>query len=335
ARALKDEHSTIVCLAVDHLGAMGPQAASALPLLAEKLQDYELPCRLEVAVTLEKIAPGKTWAIRALAEMALDEDEEATTALAGLGPAAGTAVPILVKALNDPDEDTRGAACQVLAKIGPRAKGAVWTLQGLMHDESFEVRIAAREALWRIAPGQVDRDLPEVLGVAGAVWRNFGEKNKDWNEENSWVPVAATEEQTRILLGALEDESPAVRINGVIGLIAIAPEQEQILPTFVAMMDDMDPTVRLAATLGTGLYAPTSREAFDTLVQRCKHRDPIEAGAAAASLFVGTHNKVEQAAPYLSAALEDREVWIRRLAVGIAKEELPSWRSEKGKPVVD
>jgi HEAT repeat protein len=69
------------------------------------------------------------------------------------------AVPVLIKALRDPDASVRGAAACSLEAFGAEAKGAVPALLELLKDEDEYARGAAAEA-----SGQID---PEAAAKAG------------------------------------------------------------------------------------------------------------------------------------------------------------------------
>jgi HEAT repeat protein len=62
----------------------------------------------------------------------------------------GTAVPALIRALNDSDAEVRLAVIRALGRIGPSAKGAVPVLTRMREDEDSRVRAAVVGALGRI-----------------------------------------------------------------------------------------------------------------------------------------------------------------------------------------
>jgi HEAT repeat protein len=70
-----------------------------------------------------------------------------------IGPGATAAVPDLIRALNNADDNLRAAAATALGKIGGGAKDAIRSLTKLQKDEAFAVRQAAARALRVIDPG--------------------------------------------------------------------------------------------------------------------------------------------------------------------------------------
>jgi HEAT repeat protein len=58
--------------------------------------------------------------------------DQAAQTLARIGPAAEAAVPELLAALDDPDEDVRRSVIRALGQIGPAAADAVPALLGVV-----------------------------------------------------------------------------------------------------------------------------------------------------------------------------------------------------------
>jgi HEAT repeat protein len=104
-RALKRPDPAVRRRAVFNLGAIGPDAAEAVPALAEILtEDSDAELRHQAALTLVKMAPASEAAVPALAR-ALEEDAvpavrmNAVIALDLLGTRARPATPVLIRAL--------------------------------------------------------------------------------------------------------------------------------------------------------------------------------------------------------------------------------------------
>ena len=72
------------------------------------------------------------------------------SAAEALGEAATRALPDLLEALKDSDEDVRYYTAQALGKIGPKAKEAVPALIEALKDSDEDVRNYAKEALAKI-----------------------------------------------------------------------------------------------------------------------------------------------------------------------------------------
>ncbi|NQT12355.1 MAG: HEAT repeat domain-containing protein, partial [Planctomycetes bacterium] len=61
-------------------------------------------------------------------------------------------VPVLIKALGEPDAITRVHAVQALGALGPLAKNAVPALKKALEDKNEDIRAMAAEALEAIGP---------------------------------------------------------------------------------------------------------------------------------------------------------------------------------------
>lgn len=73
--------------------------------------------------------------------------------ISGLGPAAASAVPALIEALDDPVAVVRFPVTVALGEIGPGAAAAVPRLKQMMEEElNDEIAAAARRAIRHIQP---------------------------------------------------------------------------------------------------------------------------------------------------------------------------------------
>jgi HEAT repeat protein len=76
--------------------------------------------------------------------------------ISGMGPAAASAVPALIEALDDPEATVRFPVTVALGEIGPAAKAAVPRLKQMMDEEiNDEIAASAKRALRRIQPDAV------------------------------------------------------------------------------------------------------------------------------------------------------------------------------------
>ncbi len=158
--ALADEKAVTRSEVLFALGAIGPDAKEAVPAIAKALKDEEVKVGYAACYALGQIGPAALEAKPALLEQLAIEDEflgmAAAWALAHIHPecteTAPKSVPLLVKALAEPDSMTRLYACESLECLGPLGKDAVEGLKKLAEDEDEDVRQAAAKALEAIAP---------------------------------------------------------------------------------------------------------------------------------------------------------------------------------------
>jgi HEAT repeat protein len=145
---------------------LSARGESAMPALARGLKDPDVRLRRNVALFLSVAGGG--WqapsqpklnigsCLRALTEALADSDARvrqlAAQAIGAIGPAGATAVPALVRLLDDhDDEGSRNTACIGLAGIGPAASDALPALRKALNDPSKDVRRFAQLAIDRIS----------------------------------------------------------------------------------------------------------------------------------------------------------------------------------------
>ncbi|MCH5372501.1 MAG: HEAT repeat domain-containing protein, partial [Planctomycetes bacterium] len=139
------------------LAAIGPDAVAAVPVLIESLASDDREVRGSACYALGKIGPAAAEAVPAL-QSRLNELEDSDKvaivwALLNIKPddeeIATRAVPILVGALDAPDEIVRAEAASAVGRIGkPAAKPEVIAeLKKLLNDPAPQVQEAAAEAL--------------------------------------------------------------------------------------------------------------------------------------------------------------------------------------------
>lgn len=110
------------------------------------------------ATAKEPVADGRTlsqW-VAELKAVAPQTRNAAAYEISGMGPAAASAVPALIEALDDSEPSVRFPVTVALAEIGPAAKAAVPKLKKMMDEEiNDEIAAAAKRALRRIQPDAV------------------------------------------------------------------------------------------------------------------------------------------------------------------------------------
>ena len=109
------------------LGAIGPQAKDAVPVLAKALEDPDYNVRWAAAEALGRIGEPAKAAVPALARTLTDKitsvRRETVVALGRIGPAAKEAIRALKIALKDEAEEVRQAAAKALKKIQAEDRG--------------------------------------------------------------------------------------------------------------------------------------------------------------------------------------------------------------------
>lgn len=190
--------------AASQLGLMGPDAAEAVPALAEALRDSAEPVRLNAAYAL---GAAGSRGVPALVEALVTQAKEVQLDAAyGLAAAGQVAVPALIEALDCADEQARGDAAYALGDMGSQAGEAVGRLARLGGDPAPFVRRHVAEAL-----GNITRQ-PETA-----------------------VPALA---------GLLGDEDPQTRFNAAYALARFGAQADAAVPALAKALEDSNRYVR-------------------------------------------------------------------------------------------
>ena len=139
------------------IGAFGPDARSAVPRIAQSLNDPQPEVRIAAAWAISQLGPAGAGAIGKLKLSLADPDVRvrslAAVALRSMGPQAAGAIPELVRALKDSAAYVRAPAADAIGSIGPAAKTAVPALiECLSTPNQVYVWRSAASALGNIGP---------------------------------------------------------------------------------------------------------------------------------------------------------------------------------------
>jgi HEAT repeat protein len=206
--------------AVGALGALGPDAAPALPHL--------------IAIIERRRDPHLIWA--------------ALNTLSRMGPAAAPAAQAVRSLLDDPASEfnVRQRAAWTLGEIGPSARDAVPSLVPLLgegdparHDPEsiWQLRVTAMIALARVSPLEAPPHIEPLLDDSG--WRlRDGAADAIALCGAPGVPT---------LLSALRSDVPRRRVAAARGLLKLGRDWPPALAALAALDDDPEPFVRWAA----------------------------------------------------------------------------------------
>lgn len=161
ADALADENPETRSEILMALAAIGPSAAPATAAVIELLGDPEEDVCYAACFALGQIGLKADAAKEHLGKCLAGDDEflcmAAAWALACTDPfseeTAAKAVPVLAKALVDPEPMTRLQAAQVLGRFGSLASDALPELEKLLEDSNADIKAAAAETIKVIKSG--------------------------------------------------------------------------------------------------------------------------------------------------------------------------------------
>ena len=165
---LGDENEATRRMAAYALAAVG---TPAVPALSEALQHTADAVRVEAAYALAQIGNAAEAVIPTLIEGTKDDNVEVRRYLAeafgSIGPDAAPAVPALIDMLdNDEDKQARFESALALAQIGPAANDAVPILEKALRDPDRYVRDNSIHALKRIDTPEAESALFDYLLMA-------------------------------------------------------------------------------------------------------------------------------------------------------------------------
>jgi len=155
-KSLKHSDAEVRRSAAIALESFGAEAAAAVPVLTQALDDADVVTQVAVTRTLGQIGlaalPGL---LQALGKPEKHVRREAIWALVRMASAAKEAVPALAGALRDSDLKVRLGAAQALGAIGPDASAAIPSLIECLKDSNLIFCRLAAQALTRLGPDAV------------------------------------------------------------------------------------------------------------------------------------------------------------------------------------
>jgi len=253
------------------LAAIGPEAAEAVPALADKVRSEDRP----------------------------DVRREAILALGAIGKASAPAVPSLIKALDDKETAVSMSAAFAIGQIGPGASQSVERLSAMLKSKDEFMRIISAWALAKIQPGDeqaLDRSVPLLAAglrsntpqVRAAAFRALG----DLRPGPTRI-LAALEEG---LKGADQDTiHEAVRLLATVGAPAV--------PKLIEALGHAKHRSFVAQVLAA--IGPPAKEAVPALVEVAKNDNHADVRSEAL-MAIANIGPGPEAVPAAVAALGDR-----------------------------
>ncbi|MEM7724857.1 MAG: HEAT repeat domain-containing protein [Cyanobacteria bacterium P01_A01_bin.45] len=179
---------------------------------------------------------------------------DAADALVNIG---SPAVPALIEALHNEDNNLRWRVASVLSDMGVEATPAVNALTSALQDEDGQVRLYATIALGNI--GEAAK--PAVPALMAAL-----------QDKEQYVRIYAPSALRKIgaeakvavpaLIGALKDLNAGVRLNAAYALGAMGKDASSAIPDLIKLLNDQKSYVRYGAVKGlSGIVAGFQDEA--------------------------------------------------------------------------
>jgi HEAT repeat protein len=296
-------HAESYVRSLARIGAPNPDAVPRLtPLLADPA------VRAETAVALIRIDPGH--AAKVMPDLIQDlqasqrQRREATVrALAELGPAAKSAVPVLAGLLRD--KELQEVVLAALGRIGPAAQEAVPALLTLVQDRSQTNGLLIGQTLIALGPGAIPA-VAEVLKDPDPVYRFWAASVLAGYGADARAALTP-------LLTALKDPTSPVRGAATLAVGQIGAEARDAVPDLMAELMSFETDIRRDAALALQKIGPAAREARRPLLECLL--DPNKEVRRFAAWAVGyVDPKYVEAVPILEAALYDQYPGVRLAA---------------------
>jgi HEAT repeat protein len=234
---------------------------------------------LMLALALPCAAQENTRSVAELVEMLGSSEKftrrEAAYQLSKIGPDAKEAVPALIKALEDPEQQVWFGAVTALSLIGPEAKEAVPALiKGLdnrgrgRRDSALQVWYRSAFALGKIGPAAIP-ELLEALSQPSTSVRSGAALALGFMEAQAKDAIAP-------LIHALGDPGEDVRQRAAEALGAIGPDA---LPGLQKALADSSPEVRTGAAFALHELGDAAKPASERLAELLKKEEDPKVAA--------------------------------------------------------
>lgn len=288
-------------VAISEIGVPDPQQ---LPNLIEALGDARAPVRCEAATSISKMGPAARDAWPVLLRELQTNNTLPDCVMAAASSLVGSlpeVAPTLFGMLSDPSETARLHAAEILATVGVKSPEEIQVLfQTLADDPSGDVRRFAAKALaLKQAP---DRGLLAVLGYAFR--RSRLEPVRLAALENlrqQKVPLSSIQ---TLLIGGLEDDAPAVRLQVIRWIRDLDLEGRFAIEALVPHLRDPDLAVRRLVIDTLRRSAGRKRELLTPIARAQRDSDPgVRCLAAETLVEMGAWDRV--AIPLLIADMRN------------------------------
>ena len=268
-------------LAAEAIGEMGEEAASAITILSESLHSDDEVLLEKVAEALGKIGKPTAVAVAALNKVAMSQNllvhEAAINALEAMGEKTNALKANYLDGAEDLDDSVRKSSIEALGKIDQDSE-IKQKILAAAKDSSAEVREKAIEAIGR-------------------------------QETNS-------EEEILLLIAALRDDDPSVRLEASISL---GTKGKAALPHLVELLKTVqDPMIQYFAIEAIGHMGEDALDAVHILMKHIQEFTGVtrcSAVMAVGNILTEREEKDPESIKFLLAiALKDSEDYVREAA---------------------
>lgn len=245
-RVLKQDNDKNRLAAIFILERIGPAAAKAVPALIEAAQHpRDFHTQYHACIALGAIGPQAKPATPVLLKLLNDKTTSirahAAEALGQIGPAIGEeAIRRLTDALGDRNHIVKQSAVIALGRLGSAAKSALPSIDKALAEETIDTRVDAVTAIYNIT-GDKQRVLPQLIAEVA------GDDDPDAAADLLATFGDAARPAVPKFIKLLSSENPDVRYNGAMALGRLGPLAKDAVPALKTLADDEYADVRDAA----------------------------------------------------------------------------------------
>jgi HEAT repeat protein len=263
--------------------------------LLTRIESPKVKERRKAARTLSHIGGRATEALPALIKALDDKDEQvrahALAAITQLGPSARPAIPRLIVALNSKQPQVRYRSALALGQVGPAAVGP---LIEAFDSNSVEQKIGAAMALARIGP--------DAVGAVNRLVHALGDADPRVHDEAARALGQVGLKSVPPTLAALSTGNTSVRSGALLVLSEIGPDARGEASAIRKFVTDEAPKVRIRAAQALAHIGVAQSELIEVLVELIQD-DHDDVQYAAGELFMLVRPR-EAAVPHLTRLIE-------------------------------
>ena len=313
ALVTKDRRYEVRREAMLALGAIGADAAAAVPVLQHALEEKDGVVRLSAMYALAGIGPAAAAAEPLLRKYALAGSPPfrvlGTWAVARIKPGdqqwRRDKLPMLAETLWDKDVRVRQMAVRALTDLGPAAESVLPILKRAIQGSNTDVVQSALDVLPALGEPAVPllvetlKQRPEIRPRVARMLARIGPAAK------AAVPA---------LVEIATDGDAAARSEALLALAAIGPDADAAVPAAIAALKGQDAKLRFSAVYALGRIGATAIDAAPVLHELAEGRDPLLSLAATWALSridPQCPQTLSKSVPQLVRALQDPEPLVR------------------------
>lgn len=253
------------------LGKLKAIQESHLPILVGALSDDDEHVSDQASWTLRAFIRTVPGVVSRLAELLVPQTPLPIRRriIEVFGACPGKAIPLLIEALQDPDEWIRYGAARALGTAGEEALPAVPALVAALHDESRRTRSEIASALSRVAPWEA-----APIAVLRESLRDEDDDDLRQTFETLARMATTSEPATETLQELLAEPDLGLRKQFLVGMVEgfreVGAVPEKLAPSFLEALNDDDAGVRCRAAEALGMIGPAAADALPALLELLK-----------------------------------------------------------------